>query len=100
MILPTYHSKLRQDIEHWAKLNDLELNIIVESHDISVKKLMARNGLGLIPAMPGAVGGQVKSGDLVEIGRVKGVSEELFLVSAQRKIENPIAAKLRETFVV
>ena len=49
MVLPTYDSKLRQDLDHWAKLNKIELNIIIESQDISVKKLMAISEIGLIP---------------------------------------------------
>ncbi len=100
MILPTYDSRLRQDLDHWAKLNKIELNIITESQDISVKKLMAINELGIIPAATHTVTGQVLRGELVEIGQLQGVYEELFLVTAQRKIENTIASKLRDSFVV
>ncbi len=100
MILPTYDSQLRQDLDHWAKLNKIELNIITESQDISVKKLMAVNELGLIPTATHTVTGQVLRGELVEIGQLQGVHEELFLVTAQRKIENQIASKLRDSFVV
>lgn len=100
MILPTYDSKLRQDLDHWAKLNKIELNIITESQDISVKKLMAVNELGLIPTASHAVIGQVLRGELIEIGQLQGVHEELFLVTAQRKMENPIASNLRDSFIV
>ena len=100
MIFPTYDSRLRQDLDHWAKLNKIELNIITESQDISVKKLMAVEGLGLIPTATHAVTGQLQRGELIEIGQLQGVHEELFLVTAQRKIENPIASKLRDLFVV
>lgn len=100
MILPTYDGRLRQDLDHWAKLNKIELNIICESQDISIKKLMATSGLGLIPTATHTVTGQVLRGELVEIGRLQGVHEELFLVSAQRKIENMIASQLKETFKV
>lgn len=100
MILPTYDSKLRQDLDHWAKLNKIELNIITESQDISVKKLMAISELGLIPTATHTVSDQISQGVLVEIGQLQGVYEELFLVTAQRKIENPIAAKLRDTFFI
>ena len=100
MIFPTYDSRLRQDLDHWAKLNKIELNIITESQDISVKKLMAVSELGLIPTAGHTVTGQMLRGELVEIGQLQGVHEELFLVSAQRKIENPIASKLRDTFTV
>ncbi len=100
MVLPTYDSKLRQDLDHWAKLNKIELNIIIESQDISVKKLMAVSELGLIPTASHTVTGQVLRGELIEIGQLQGVYEELFLVTAQRKIENQIASKLRDTFTV
>lgn len=100
MILPTYDSRLRQDLDHWAKLNKIELNIVCESQDISVKKLMAISEMGLIPTATHTVTGQILSGELVEIGQLQGVHEELFLVTAQRKIENPIASKLRDSFVV
>lgn len=100
MILPTYDSRLRQDLDHWAKLNKVELNIIVESQDISIKKLMAINEMGLIPTATHTVTGQVLRGELIEIGQLQGVHEELFLVTAQRKIENQIAAKLMNSFVV
>lgn len=100
MILPTYDSKLRQDLDHWAKLHKIEMNVITESQDIAVKKLMAINELGLIPTATHTVTGQVLRGELVEIGQLQGVSEELYLVTAQRKIENAIAAKLMESFAV
>jgi len=100
MILPTYDSQLRQDLDHWAKLNKIELNIICESQDISIKKLMAINEMGLIPTAIHTVAEQVLNGELVEIGQLQGVHEELFLVTNQRKIENPIASKLRDSFAV
>lgn len=100
MILPTYDSKIRQDLDHWAKLNQIELNIVIESQDISVKKLMATNEMGLIPTTQATVSKQLTDGDLIEIGQLQGVSEELFLITAQRKIENPIANKIKESFTV
>lgn len=100
LIIPTHDSKLRQDLDHWAKVNKIELNIIVESQDISVKKLMAVNELGLIPTATHTVTGQVLRGELVEIGQLQGVHEDLFLVTAHRKIENLLASRLRDSFVV
>jgi LysR family transcriptional regulator, transcriptional activator of nhaA len=100
MVFPTYDSRLRQDLDHWAKLNKIELNIITESQDISVKKLMAVEELGLIPAASHAVTGQVLRGELIEIGVLQGVYEELFFITAQRKIENSIATQLRDSFIV
>lgn len=100
MIWPTYHSKLRLDLDHWAKVNKVDTNIVVESQDISIKKLMAISELGIMATATHTVTGQILRGELVEIGILKGVHEELFLISAQRKIENAIAAKLKSSFTI
>lgn len=100
MILPTYDSKLRYDIDSWAQGNALELDIIAETQDIAMKKHMAVDGLGLIPTATHTVTQEVRAGDLVEIGSIQGVHEELYLISAKRKIENPIAAQLMKSFAL
>lgn len=98
IILPTYDSKLRYDLDHWSKTQDIPLNTIAESQDIAVKKLMAVSGMGLIPAATHTVTRQVLTGELIEIGVLQGVHEELYLLTAGRKIENPIAAQLMKSF--
>lgn len=99
-LLPTYDSKLRYDLDHWANLLPMRFEILAESQDIAVKKLMAVSGLGLLPAAPHAVTRQILSGELVEIGKLEGVEEELLLVCAERKIENKIAKQLFKSFNV
>lgn len=100
VVFPTYDSKLRQDLDHWAKVHKINLNIITESQDIAVKMLMATNEMGLIPVAAHAISDQLRQGQLIEIGKLQGVHEELFLVTAHRKIVNPIAAKLMDIFSV
>ncbi len=100
IILPTFDSKLRYDLEHWMQSYGIELNVIAETQDIAVKKLMAISGLGLIPAASHTVNRQLLKGELIEIGPLQGVYEELILVTAKRKIENRFAAKLMANFKV
>jgi LysR family transcriptional regulator, transcriptional activator of nhaA len=40
----------------------------------------------------------MKEAGSVKIGRLKDVDEEIWLISAQRKLENPIAAHLMRSF--
>lgn len=98
VILPSYDSRLRYDIDHWSKLHSLNLNVIAESQDIAVKKLMAISGMGLIPSASHTVVRQIASKELIEIGQLEGIHEELLLVSAERRVENPIAARLMQQF--
>jgi LysR family transcriptional activator of nhaA len=98
MIVPTYDSKLRPDLEHWADTQRVELDILIETQDIALKKLLATQGLGLAALATHAVRSQVARGGLIEIGRLQGVHEELFLLSANRKIANPVSEHLFKFF--
>lgn len=98
VILPTYDSKLRLDLDHWAKLHQVQWNILIESQDIAVKKHLATQGVGLIAAGTHATQFQTKNKDLIEIGVLDGVYEELYIMKAQRKIENPIAKQIYQKF--
>lgn len=99
-ILPTYDSKLRYDFEHWSNTRNLSLDIVAETQDASLKKIMATEKMGLIPIATHSVQKELKTGELIEIGKMDGVIEELFLISGQRKIENSIAAWLMKNFTI
>lgn len=100
IVLPTYDSQMRYDLEHWLKLNEITVDIIAETQDTALKKLMAINSMAMIPAASHTVQRQVLSGELFLIGELKNVTEELYLISAQRKITNPVAAELMKVFIL
>lgn len=99
-VLPTAHSKLRHDLNHYFKLQGIHVTPIAETQDTSLQRLMAKDGLGLAPFPEIAIEELEKAGKLKRIGRLNGVYEEVWLISAQRKLENPIAAKLMKHFVL
>jgi len=98
VILPTFDSKLRYDIEDWLHKRKLIVDVVAETQDISLKKMMAVDGLSLIPAATHTVNRQVLAGELIEIGRTEGVYEELFIVRAPRKRTNSLAERLMADF--
>ncbi len=100
LVMPTYDSKLRYDIDQWLSTNKIDTKIVVESQDISVKKFIAMEDLGILPAASHTVTRHLLSGELVEIGPLDGVYEELFLLSASRKISNKIASFVFDRFRV
>jgi LysR family transcriptional activator of nhaA len=97
-ILPTSHSKLRHDLEHYFRLSGIHVDIIAETQDTAIQKLMGIEGLGLVPLPLSAMKDYLKKGDLIELGRLPQVTEELFLISASRKIANPISSELMKSF--
>lgn len=94
-VFPTTHSKLRHDLNHYFKLHHIHALPAAETQDTSLQKLLAENGVGLAPFSE--VRG-VKEQNLIRLGRLRDVYEEIWLISAQRKLENPIAAKLMNSF--
>ncbi|MEZ4814947.1 MAG: LysR family transcriptional regulator [Bdellovibrionota bacterium] len=100
LVLPTYDSKLRYGIDQWAMQHKIEIDIAVETQDIAVKKLLAVDGVGLIVASSYSVQRQVLGGELVELGRLEGIEEELLILSAERKVINPVAAYLMQKFKI
>lgn len=99
-ILPTSHSKLRQDVDHYFSTLGIGVSTIGETQDSEVQKLMALSGRALIPIALPAVSDNLKEKRLVKIGTLERVSEQLWLTSAQRRIENPVAATLMKSFKV
>ncbi|MGE3682806.1 MAG: LysR family transcriptional regulator [Bdellovibrionales bacterium] len=94
-VLPTTHSKLRHDLNHYFKLHDIRIVPAAETQDTSLQKLLAEHGVGLAPYSE--VEG-FREKNLVRLGRLENVFEEIWLISAQRKLENPVAAKLMKDF--
>ncbi len=94
-VFPTTHSKLRHDLNHYFKLHRIHTLPVAETQDTSLQKLLAEHGVGLAPFSE--VEG-VKEQNLIRLGRLENVYEEIWLISAQRKLENPIASELMSTF--
>jgi len=97
-IMPSLHSKLRHDLNHFLKINDITVDVIIETQDTSIQKLLGIEEMGLVP-LPDFAGKElVKEGKLIKIGTLKGVMESFWLVSSPRKIPNPIADSLMKNF--
>lgn len=97
-ILPTGHSKLRHDLDHYFSINHLRVIPIAETQDTSLQKLLGIEGHGLIPLPEFSAQDLMTEKKLVKLGTIPDVKEEFWLIAAERKIENPIAAKIMKHF--
>lgn len=96
-VLPTSHSQLRQDINQFFKSENILVKPVAETQDTSLQRLLAAHGVGLTPLSE--IGSEeAKNHGLKKLGRLKGIFEEVWLIAAERKIENPVASKLMKTF--
>ena len=98
-VLPTFHSKLRQDIDSFFEQNEIRARAIGETQDTEVMKNLATAGKALIAVARPAVSQMLNDG-LIELGELKGVKEQIWLTSASRKKENPISGRLFRSFAI
>ena len=98
IILPTVHSKLREDIDYYFNNKKIFFEKIAEVQDTSVQKLLAVDGEGLIAVPEFSIKGSVFEKELFFIGSLENVFEEFWLISAKRTISNPVVSKLMKNF--
>ena len=97
-ILPTLHSKLRHDLDHYFRANKISVDITIETQDTSVQKLLGTEGMGLLP-LPDFAGKElVDEKKLIKIATLPQVKEDFWLISSIRKIPNPVAIDLMDNF--
>jgi LysR family transcriptional activator of nhaA len=97
-IMPTLDSKLRHDLNHYFQSNKITVDVVIETQDTSIQKLLGNEGMGLVPLPNFAGKDLVKEGKLIKIGSLQGVTEDFWLVSSPRKFSNPIAETLMKDF--
>lgn len=88
VILPTDHSQLRFQIDQYALKNDLDYEVIAQTQDTAVKKLMAIRGEGIVFLSEIAALEFVKNKQLYEVGTLEDVSIDFYLISSERVIKN------------
>lgn len=98
LIFPSSGFKLRNDLEDWAKLNGVNLNIQMEIQDVSLKKLIANSGLGIFASAAHTVSEEVKNKTLYKIGELSDVYEEIYLVTGKKNIPNHILKHILSNF--
>ncbi len=97
-IFPTLHSKLRHDLEHFFRVNEISVKLIIETQDTAVQKMLGIEGLGLVPLPDFAAKKIMQKGELVKLGTLPELKEGFWLISSPRQIQNPVASSLFETF--
>jgi LysR family transcriptional activator of nhaA len=97
-ILPTGQSVLRHKIEFLFKNENVDFHLVGESQDTIVQKNMAISGNGIIPIMKEAIGHYVHANQLFILKELPEIQDEIWGVTAKRRIENPIAADIIKKF--
>jgi LysR family transcriptional activator of nhaA len=92
-VLPSSSSKLRKEIELYLKRHAVEVDIVGETRDISVQKLLAYDGVGLIFAPLSSMKDCFTS-DFIEIGRLPKIEYENHLIYSDEVDDKSLVKKI------
>ena len=90
-------SRPRHEIERFYHENKISLNILLETDENILLKNLAIEGKGITFLTQGSIDHWVKNKDLAVIGLLP-VHLELWLVALKRKMINPVAQQLMDSF--
>lgn len=98
LILSNHNIALRRSIEHYLKMCGLTVDIVAEVQDTSLQRLMCEHGLGIVPLADSGTTAANNKKDLAYIGTLPDIYEEVWMIVADRRLQNPVAAWLLKEF--
>lgn len=99
-VLQTMHSRLRQEIEQLLHSLKIQTDLVAECQDYAVKKALAQDAQGLVFLPEFAARRLESEGSLVKLGSFDQLFEEYWLLSASKRLKNPITEMLRQEFSI
>ncbi len=95
-LLPTSHTMLRRALDEWFDLTGIRPRVVGEFEDGALLKAFGAAGLGLFPAAT-AIEREIRAQYGVRlVGRLPGVRERFYAVSAERRFRHPAVVALSE----
>lgn len=89
VLLPTQNTALRRDLEQWFHSQSVEPLVVGEFEDAALAKIVASDGLG-VTVVPTVVESEaIERYGFVPLGRTDDCVINLYLITAERRIEHP-----------
>jgi LysR family transcriptional activator of nhaA len=95
MLLPLEGAPLRRAIDQWLEATGVRPHIVAEFEDSALLKAFGQSGVGVFAA-PAAVEKEVaRQYGVMRLGRLAGVNERFYAISAERRIQHPAVAAIQ-----
>jgi LysR family transcriptional activator of nhaA len=92
VLLPTQNTALRRDLEKWFRAVQVEPLVTGEFEDAAMAKIVATESIG-ITVVPTVVETEaIERYGFIVLGRTEECQTQLFLITAERRIEHPAVA--------
>lgn len=96
MLLPAETTVLRRSLDQWLGALDLNPRVVGEFEDSALLKAFGHAGSGIFPG-PTIIEAQIrKQYGVAVVGRVDGVTERFYAITAERRVKNPAIVAISE----
>ncbi|WP_154716896.1 transcriptional activator NhaR [Sterolibacterium denitrificans] len=97
LLLPGEDVAIRHRLEHWLAAMDLRPRIIGEFDDNALLTAFAQAGAGLFFAPAAIADDLCRRHEVVELGRVATIREQLYAITTERRLTHPAIVAIRDT---
>ena len=94
MLLSTQNTALRRDLEKWFRATQIEPLVVAEFEDAALAKIVATDGIGITVVPTVVVAEAIERYGFVSLGRTDECQINLYLITAERRIEHPAVSLL------
>ena len=96
MLIPGEGSALRRQVTQWCSDARIEPDLVAVVDDMAMLQLLGHNGVGVFCA-PAVVEAEVqRTFDVRVVGRLRGVRERFYALSAERKLRHPAVVAIAD----
>jgi LysR family transcriptional activator of nhaA len=88
-ILPVGEMALRRQLEHWFESQRVQPRVVAEVEDTALLTDLGAQGLGFVPVYSAVFEEMARSSRCRKIGIAKGLKMEVFVITAQRRLQHP-----------
>lgn len=97
ILLPSRGNHLRAVIDRWLEKHRLHPRIVAEFDDSALMKAFGEEGAGIFLAPTAIKGEVVQKYNVNVIGQLDEIKETFYAISVERRVVNPIVAKVIES---
>jgi LysR family transcriptional activator of nhaA len=94
VLLPTGHSALRANLDHWFDARNLKVKVVGEFEDSALMTVFAARGLGVFPISRLGADDLGLLRGLVLLGCCEGVNEDIYAIRSRHSQHHPLVQRL------
>jgi LysR family transcriptional activator of nhaA len=88
-VLPVGEMALRRQLEHWFESQRVRPRVVAEVEDTALLTDLGAQGLGFVPVYSAVLEEIARSSRLRKIGIAEGLKMEVFVITAERRLQHP-----------